>query len=253
MAQLKVGVQLHPQATTMDEMREAWIKADGLGVDSLWTWDHFYPLYGDPDAEHFECWSILAAMAATTSHATIGPMVTPMSYRNPDLLADMARTVDHISGGRVVLGMGSGWFQRDYDEYGYEFGTAIDRLRTFGRELPRVLDRLSKLNPPPLGPLPLLIGGSGEKVTLKLVAEHAQMHNVVGKSPVEAKRTMEVLDQWCDTLGRDPATIERTAMVSADADVDGWREIGVHHLIYMSGHPFDLDEAERLLAIRDAG
>ena len=252
MTSLKVGVQLHPQATSIADLKEAWITADGLGVDSLWTWDHFYPLYGDPDAAHFECWTILAAMAATTSHATIGPMVTPMSYRNPELLADMARTVDHISGGRTILGLGSGWFERDYDEYGYEFGTAPERLKILGRELPRVIARLGKLNPGPMGPLPLLIGGSGEKVTLRLVAQHAQMHNIVGKTPEEAKRTMEVLDEWCEKEGRPPESVERTALVGADTDVQAWADIGVHHLIYMAAHPFHLTEVERLLAIRDA-
>ena len=244
---IKVGVQLHPQATTVSRLREAARAADGLGVDSIWVWDHFYPLYGDPDAAHFEAYTLLAALAADTERAELGALVTCNSYRNPNLLADMARTIDHISDGRFVLGIGSGWFERDYDEYGYEFGTAPGRLRALGEALPVIKERVGKLTPGPVGDLPIMIGGGGEKVTLRLVAEHADMWNSFG--PAETYRAKNrVLDQWCEKVGRDPASVERTIGISA-GDVERWEDMvdaGATHLILMLGDPFDLDPVARL-------
>ncbi|MBA2282199.1 MAG: LLM class F420-dependent oxidoreductase [Actinomycetota bacterium] len=251
MAEIKVGVQLHPQATTVDELRTAWKAADALGVDSLWTWDHFYPLYGDPEAGHFEGMTLLAAMAVDTAHATVGLLVTCNSYRNPQLLADMARTIDHLSGGRTVLGIGSGWFERDYAEYGYEFGTAPERLRALRRDLPILKDRMAKLNPAPVGKLPLLIGGSGEKVTLRLVAEHGDAWNSFGP-PATWSMKNAILDEWCAEVGRDPGEIERTVAINAD-EVGEWkayRDVGAEHVIVMMGAPFDLSPVEQLLAAR---
>jgi probable F420-dependent oxidoreductase len=247
---MKIGVQFHPQGTTVAEMRRAWEEADAMGVDSMFMWDHFYPLYGDPEASHFECWSLLSAMAATTSKAKFGALVTPVSYRNVDLTADMARTVDHISNGRLILGLGAGWFERDYNEYGYEFGTPVSRLKAFGEALPRLKARLAKLNPAPIGDLPILIGGTGEKVTLRLVARHAQMWNVVGSDAKETKRLNGVIDHWCEVEGTDPAAIERTALVMGDVNIDEWADAGITHLIFGQGHPFDLAPVAKLLAAR---
>jgi probable F420-dependent oxidoreductase len=244
----KIGVQLHPQATTVDDLRTAWRAADGLGVDSIWVWDHFYPLYGDPEAAHFEAYTLLAAMAVDTSTARIGALVTCNSYRNPELLADMSRTIDHIAGGRFTLGIGSGWFERDYEEYGYEFGTAPGRLRQLGEALPRIKARLARLTPPPVGPMPLLIGGSGEKVTLRLVAEHADGWNSFGP-PENFAAKNAVLDEWCDKVGRPRDAVERTVAINPN-EVDNWSayvEAGADHLIIMTGHPFDLDPVARLI------
>ncbi len=249
MARFRVGVQLHPQATSVESLRGAWREADRMGVDSIWVWDHFYPLYGDPDATHFEGWSLLSAMACDTANAQIGVLVTCNSYRNPELLADMARTVDHLSNGRAILGIGAGWFERDYNEFGYEFGTAPSRLRDLGESLPRIKTRLAKLNPPPLGPLPILIGGGGEKVTLRLVAQYGDMWNGFGPAADFAHKN-KVLDDWCANSGRDPSSIERTVSFSgevSDEIIDGFLEAGAQHLIYGLGHPFELDAVQRLI------
>jgi probable F420-dependent oxidoreductase len=250
MTRFRVGVQLHPQHTTVDEMRAAWKAADELGVDSIWVWDHFFPLYGDPHAAHFEAYALLAAMAADTEHAQIGALVTCNSYRNPNLLADMARTIDHLSHGRFVLGIGAGWFERDYEEYGFDFGTAPSRLHDLARDLPIIMDRFSRLEPPPPGRLPILVGGSGEKVTLRLVAEHADAWNTFGP-PANFRKKNAVLDEWCARLGRNPRQIERTAAINPP-EIDDWLayvDAGAEHLIVMTGPPYDLDPVRKLLEV----
>jgi probable F420-dependent oxidoreductase len=248
MARFKVGVQLRPQHTDITALREAWQRADALGVDSIWTWDHFYPLNGDPEGTSFEGSSLLAAMAVTTTRARFGMLVFCNSYRNPELLADMARTVNQLSGGRYVLGIGSGWFERDYNEYGYEFGTAPERLRALKASLPRIKERLGKLNPAD-PELPIMIGGGGEKVTLRLVAEYADMWNTFG--PVENFRHKnQVLNEWCAKVGRDPKAVERTVMIP-NAEIDDYQsylDAGADHIILGGDYPFELDNVERLLA-----
>lgn len=254
MRRFKVGYQMHPQHCTIDDLRRGWKAADQLGVDSIWTWDHFYPLYGEPaDGPHFEGWTLLAAMACETERAQFGMLVTCNSYRNPDLLADIARTVDHLSGGRLILGIGSGWFERDYEEYGYEFGTAMWRLEQLEEALPRIKARVAKLDPPPMGDLPVMIGGGGEKVTLRLVAEHAQLWN--GFGPVETfARKNQILTDWCEKVGRDPGAVERTVLIDEDefGDIDAFLEAGATHIIYGTEAPFEMAPLERLLALAEA-
>ena len=250
---VKVGVQIHPQNSTMAALRAGWQGVDELGVDSLWTWDHFFPpLYGAADESHFEGWQILAAMAVTTSNVTqIGMLVTGGGYRNPDLLADMARTLDHLSGGRAVLGIGSGWMDRDEVEYGYDVRTPGQRLDALAEALPRIRRRLDLLEPGPMGQLPILIGGNGERRTLRLVAQHADMWNGYGDAEtIRAKN--DVIDRWCAELGRDPGEIERTVWIEK-AKPDLMRSLvdaGADHLILGLRAPYDLREVERLVAAR---
>jgi probable F420-dependent oxidoreductase len=252
---IRVGVQVQPQHADFDGMRAAWREADELGVDSIFCWDHFYPLYGDPDGKHFEALTTLASMAEVTERAEIGALVICNSYRNPELLADAHRTIDHISGGRVILGIGAGWFEKDYDEYGYEFGDAPARLRRLRADLPRIESRLAKLNPPPVRDIPILIGGSGEKVTLKLVAEHADKWHGFGDAETFAKKN-EVLLRHCADVGRDPSEIERTWGIHDNVleHVDGLREAGVEHIIVGiggDGTGYDLGVVRELVAWRD--
>jgi probable F420-dependent oxidoreductase len=245
----KVGVTIHPQQCTIGELREAWRSADALGVDSIWFWDHFFPLYGNPQGNQFECWSLLAAAAVETRAPQIGPMVTAIGYRNPDLIAYMAGTIDQLSGGRFVLGLGAGWFERDYREYGYEFGTVGDRLRMLKAALPRIRQRIKRLKPGPAGPMPILIGGGGEKVTLRLVAEHAQMWNTIG-TPSQFARKSKILDGYCGELGRDPAEIERTANVTVESekDIEAWLQAGLQHFVLRLAKPFSTKNLEMVLS-----
>lgn len=251
---LRIGVQLQPQHADYAALRDAVRRAEDLGVDVIFTWDHFYPLTGAPDGKHFEAWTTLAAWAEQTTRAELGVLVTCNSYRNPDLLADMARTVDHISGGRVILGIGSGWFERDYVEYGYDFGTAGGRLDALAEALPRIESRLGRLNPAPTRDIPVLIGGGGERKTLRLVAKHADIWHSFADAPT-LERKLGILGEHCTAIGRDAAEIEVSVGVPR-GDLDAAkarRDAGASLLTYGVGGPhYDLAPLERLIAWRDA-
>jgi probable F420-dependent oxidoreductase len=252
---VRVGVQVQPQHTDFPQMRRAWRAAEELGVDSIYTWDHFYPLYGEPDGKHFEGAASLAALAASTVRVKIGALVFCNSYRNPQLLANIHSTIDHLSGGRVILGIGAGWFERDYDEYGYEFGTAPQRLKALSRDLPLIKQRLAKLNPPPVGQIPIMIGGGGERVTLRLVAEHAQLWHTFA-DPETYLHKSQVLAEHCATVGRDPASIERVIGTGGSIlkYADALADAGVDELTVGVGggsDGYDLGELGELLQWRD--
>ena len=206
---IRVAAQLHPQHGDYAAMRRAVLQAEELGYDIAYTWDHFFPLYGDRDGAHLECWSLLAAWAEATSRIELGPLVACNSYRNPNLLADMARTVDRISGGRLILGVGAGWRQRDYVEYGYPFGTMGDRIEALGEAIPVIVQRLGALRPPPVRRPPLVIGGVGLRRTLRLVARYADgWHAMFPERPAELEPAVTALVGWCREIGRHPADIE---------------------------------------------
>ncbi|WP_328644183.1 LLM class F420-dependent oxidoreductase [Amycolatopsis sp. NBC_00348] len=250
---IRIGLQLQPQHADYDTIRRTASAAEELGADIVFNWDHFYPLYGEPEGQHFECWTMLGAWAESTSRVEIGALVTCNSYRNPELLADMARTVDHISGGRLILGIGSGWFEKDYDEYGYEFGTAGGRLDNLAESLPRIEARLGKLNPAPTRKIPVLIGGGGEKKTLKLVAKHGDIWHGFG-DPEVVERKVKILDQHCADVGRDPAEIERSCGVQGEPDELGPKLLGLGvstFTVGVGGPDYDLGLLKSWIAWRD--
>lgn len=263
---ITVGIQLVPQFGDMAPMRERWIEAEELGADILWTCDHFTAMipvseevaqqavHSDTDrtGKNFEGTTIQAAMAVTTTRARIGCIVHGNSYRNPNLMADIARTIDHLSGGRFIFGMGSGYLQPDYDDYGYEYGTATSRLHDLARDLPIIKSRLTKLKPPPLGPMPIVIASMGDKIGLRLVAEYADMWQMYGPLDKMAQK-IEILEQHCADIGRDPAEIEYitsyTPQVLPDADLDKYVALGFTHFYSVVWGPdWDLGELRELLA-----
>ena len=251
---VRIGVQIAPQHAPYARIRETAAIAEDLGADIIFNWDHFYPLSGEPDGLHFESWTILAAWAEQTSRIEIGPLVNCNTYRNPNLQADMARTIDHISDGRFIFGTGSGWFERDYDEYGYEFGTVGSRLDALAADLPTIRDRWTRLNPAPTRDIPILIGGGGEKKTLRLVAEHADIWHSFGDVETMTRK-LGILESHAADIGRDVSEIELSNELRGrdEATADGLYDVGVRlFTVGISGPDYDLDAVRRWIAWRDA-
>ena len=227
MPHVNLGALCWNQYTAWPALLEAGQRADRLGFDTLWTWDHLYPIVGSSDGPIFEGWLTLAAWAQATERVRIGLMVGANTFREPALTAKMATTLDHISGGRAILGIGGAWFEEEHEAYGIAFGGGFpERLRWLGEALPIMREMLHGTRPTASGPrysttavrndpppvqerLPLLIGGGGEQVTLKLVARYGDANNV-GGGLANVTRKEAILVQHCETVGRDPAEIERT-------------------------------------------
>jgi alkanesulfonate monooxygenase SsuD/methylene tetrahydromethanopterin reductase-like flavin-dependent oxidoreductase (luciferase family) len=224
---VKLGALIWPQYTDWATLQDTGALVDRLGYDSLWTWDHLYPIVGDPEGPIFEGYLTLAGWAAHTQNVRLGLMVGANTFRNPALVVKMVTTLDHMSGGRMTLGIGGAWFETEHTALGFDFGSGfgerLDRLDE-SVELMRAMlpggpgsargavyaarDALN--HPPPVQErLPILIGGSGERKTLATVARYADGWNTGGDIE-RVKHKDEVLRRWCDEVGRDESEIERT-------------------------------------------
>jgi alkanesulfonate monooxygenase SsuD/methylene tetrahydromethanopterin reductase-like flavin-dependent oxidoreductase (luciferase family) len=228
MTDLKLGILLFSQAATWDEQLEAAKRIDRLGYAHLWTWDHLYAIFGDPYQPIFEGWSQLAAWAVATEQTRLGLLVGANTFRNPGIVAKSAATLDHISHGRAILGIGGAWMELEHQAHGIEFGSGfgqrLDWLDESVAAMRGVLDGGSVTSAPggryqfddlrhqPLPVqkrLPIMIGGSGEKKTLRTVARYADMWNAMGPLDVMAHK-VDVLRRHCDEVGRDIDEIEFT-------------------------------------------
>ena len=224
----RLGVLLWSQATDWDDFERAAVRVDELGYEHLWTWDHLYAIFGDPYQPIFEGYASLAAWARVTSRTRLGLLVGANTFRNPGLVAKLVTTLDHISGGRAILGIGGAWFETEHTEYGIEFGASPGtRLRWMdeaGVAMRELLDGRTVTSPPDgryrfrelrmiPGPvqehLPIMIGGSGERKTLRSVAKVADMWNAMG-GVEKLRHKISVLRVHCEAVGRDFSEIELT-------------------------------------------
>jgi alkanesulfonate monooxygenase SsuD/methylene tetrahydromethanopterin reductase-like flavin-dependent oxidoreductase (luciferase family) len=229
---VKLGALVWPQYTDWEPLQETGALVDRLGYDSLWTWDHLYPIVGDPDGPIFEGYMTLAGWAHATEQVKLGLMVGANTFRNPGLVVKTITALDHMSGGRMWLGIGGAWFETEHTAFGIEFGSGFgERLDWFDEAVELMRDLLpggpasargrfyhanGALNNPPTVQerLPIMIGGSGERKTLHTVAKYADGWNTGGDLE-RVRHKDEVLRRWCDEVGRDESEIERTVGLGA--------------------------------------
>jgi len=227
---VRFGVQTGQQLIPWRDMLSLWQRADAWGYHSLWNFDHFYPIFVDPEGPCLEGWTTLSALAQATTRARIGALVNGNTYRHPSLTAKMAATLDHISGGRLNLGIGAGWFELEHRQLGFDFKTVPLRLQALdeacqiikglltqerttlrGRHY-QVEEALGLPKPVQQPHPPILIGGTGEKVLLKLVARHADMWNASADAARMA-HLIGVIARHCEAIKRDPESIEKTVLI----------------------------------------
>jgi F420-dependent oxidoreductase-like protein len=256
---MRFAIKTRPEHQTWEEIRDAWIAADEIPLfESAWNWDHFYPLSPPYDGPNFEAWTMLAAMAQATRRIRIGCQVTGMIYRHPAVLANMAATVDIISGGRLELGLGAGWNQMECDAYGIDLPPLRERFDRFDEGVEAIVRLLSQTTttfdgryvklteawcePKPVQRPhpPVTIGGRGKKRTLRTVARWAQQWNAIAESPEQWLELKEVLTGHCAALGRDVNEITCSVNVRVEPDgnlepvvatVAGYAEVGVDLVI----------------------
>ncbi|WP_199256174.1 LLM class F420-dependent oxidoreductase [Mycolicibacterium mengxianglii] len=264
---IRVGVQLMPAgAPDYRTWRHAVMYADELSTDVIFGYDHFHApkfaklvdgnaAFADvhENVHNFEGWTALASWGEITTRAEIGLLVTGIGYRNPDLLADMARTVDHISGGRVILGVGAGWYETDYTSYGFDFGTVKSRLDLFDENLLRIENRLRQLNPAPVRDIPILIGGSGVKRTLPAVARHADVwHSLL---PIDDYRLATArLAELAEESERADGDIERSVNWRDERSAEEYLAAGATLFlteIWPTADGYDFSTVEKMLKWRD--
>ncbi|HWH24778.1 MAG TPA: LLM class flavin-dependent oxidoreductase, partial [Candidatus Limnocylindria bacterium] len=285
MTDLRMGILLWNQATDWPSYEAAARRVEELGYDHIWAWDHLHAIFGEPQQPIFEGWLSLAAWAKVTDRVRLGLLVGANTFRNPGLVAKLATTLDHLSGGRAILGLGGAWFEYEHTAHGIDFGRSpgerLDWLDEAVAACRAVLDggsatslpgaryafRGLRQEPHPLQRrLPIMIGGSGERKTLRTVARHADIWNAMG-TPEFLRHKVEVLERHCAEVGRDPTQIERTIgckPVIRDSEAEAHRLLQrlLEHnqtpperierdATFWAGTPEQL--AERLLAVRELG